>query len=1029
MDYQNFLLIPVVGIIIIIIFLRFGVKVLSWFLHRKFGVKLKVGGYGIMCFRNIHLQLKNGLKLEIEYIGVSSCLLNSNLKSIIVICLNDIRLQGDADWIMSRKPSSHQDDKNSSGLPVKFVSFLKFISLNVSNASVMQLGKSAEEFLLHLSFHEFNLYCCRLKERIQLNMTILSSSVKVFKHLSIDQEKPHSTESCICHFASNLHFSIETTFNKIVEIESFFVNISEPELMLYEGFSVLKFKNYALNGLHTKKQSDNQEVNNSDLLEGNDETISVEETVQENYMNIKNKLKKIPKVSNISIDSFSVKVMMKGGHRIFNFGVNFISLHVEVGEFHGDEILPAISSKIEIKEITAASDHVQFGRLVKCGFEFKASEKLVDLNFNLSVLHILYQKEVLQCFLNALFFNNKKMKLNYKPKVQRKRSLNDLLNGCKIKTSVDVDDICISFEMPECEKFCFGLIKGQSSLEHFLCSKSTHIISSNSSPSTGSSFELLLETAFLKLGDTSISDYGMLKRYHYSYIPVFIGMILLKVRYNQLDCCVESMVDGCHLQWCPESSQLLLYLLSYAKKSFSSDNVSHTETFINQPSITESSNEGKSKVLYHVELNFRGLNIFCMNVCKTGVLMRTDLLKLSLSNEKAKILFEGFKLSYLNTLLKVYFCVRSSEIKNYDMFVEDASVIYLLKPKDVTIRISENMYVNWSTTLHMTILTVAQECIAFKKNLIVSSAENKNSPEISSIGISEPSIQDNKKSSKTFSICLQANGHLDFGIVLSKNHRMLFSSSEISFTYKQQFLSANSDQLVVAFDNHEIFTFEIPIAPDEVHKTAIWTPFGLFESSQVQFGLCNASSTFQRFIDEVTRGMDGVYAFIDDILIVSRSYEKHLEHLQALFSSLDHYGRTIKLSKCTFGIPTLDFLGFTVSEDGHTNRKKSLRPTAVSEPSLQWSEEAEKSFTDTKKALAEATLLKHPIPGALLSLWTDASDVAIGNSLMQLCDDKREPIAFLSMKLNKSQRNWSTYGHELYAIYASIKKFHHMLEG
>ncbi|GFT83845.1 transposon Tf2-6 polyprotein [Nephila pilipes] len=104
--------------------------------------------------------------------------------------------------------------------------------------------------------------------------------------------------------------------------------------------------------------------------------------------------------------------------------------------------------------------------------------------------------------------------------------------------------------------------------------------------------------------------------------------------------------------------------------------------------------------------------------------------------------------------------------------------------------------------------------------------------------------------------------------------------------------------------------------------------------------------------------------------------------------------------------------------EGHTNKKKSLRPIKKSEPSLQLSEEAEKAFTDGKKALAEATLLKHPIPSAPLSVWTDASDVAIGSSLMQLCDGKREPIAFLSMKINKSQRNWSTHDRELYAIYA-----------
>ncbi|KAG8174750.1 hypothetical protein JTE90_010006 [Oedothorax gibbosus] len=74
---------------------------------------------------------------------------------------------------------------------------------------------------------------------------------------------------------------------------------------------------------------------------------------------------------------------------------------------------------------------------------------------------------------------------------------------------------------------------------------------------------------------------------------------------------------------------------------------------------------------------------------------------------------------------------------------------------------------------------------------------------------------------------------------------------------------------------------------------AICTPFGLFESTRMQFGLCNASSPFQRFIDEVTPDLSGVYAFVDDILIASETPDEHVQHLPALLSKLQDYGLCI----------------------------------------------------------------------------------------------------------------------------------------
>ena len=107
--------------------------------------------------------------------------------------------------------------------------------------------------------------------------------------------------------------------------------------------------------------------------------------------------------------------------------------------------------------------------------------------------------------------------------------------------------------------------------------------------------------------------------------------------------------------------------------------------------------------------------------------------------------------------------------------------------------------------------------------------------------------------------------------------------------------------------------WQVPVAEESKEKTAFTTPFGLYEFNVMPFGLHNAPATFQRLMNRVLEGcQEFALAYIDDVVVYSKSWEEHLQHLHKVFSCLQHAGLTLKLRKCQFGKSKVHYLGHII---------------------------------------------------------------------------------------------------------------------
>ncbi|GFU38620.1 retrovirus-related Pol polyprotein from transposon 17.6 [Trichonephila clavipes] len=236
------------------------------------------------------------------------------------------------------------------------------------------------------------------------------------------------------------------------------------------------------------------------------------------------------------------------------------------------------------------------------------------------------------------------------------------------------------------------------------------------------------------------------------------------------------------------------------------------------------------------------------------------------------------------------------------------------------------------------------------------------------------------------------------------------------------------------------------------------------------FGLQNVPATFQRLIDMFRSGLNNVLplSYLDDIIILSPTFQKHLSNLEQVFKRLSLLKLNANRVKCNFYCKKVKYLGHYITKEGiSVDPQKTAAiadmkpPTSVKQvqsfvqtcscyrryiPNFseiakpltdltkknsmwKWVSEQEEAFRDLKSKLASPPVLKPADGTKPFVIRTDASSVALGVVLFQREKNEEHPIEYASRQLSSSERNYSTTERKALAVVYALEKFRGYVEG
>ncbi|CAF3918959.1 unnamed protein product, partial [Rotaria sp. Silwood1] len=266
--------------------------------------------------------------------------------------------------------------------------------------------------------------------------------------------------------------------------------------------------------------------------------------------------------------------------------------------------------------------------------------------------------------------------------------------------------------------------------------------------------------------------------------------------------------------------------------------------------------------------------------------------------------------------------------------------------------------------------------------------------------------------------------------------------------------------------------FRIP--PVDRPKTAFVVSQGHYEFRVLSMGPQNAPAAFQKIMYKVMKLCRAFcHVFLDDIIICSKSFDEHINHLKLAFETLTTAKLVLNASKCELAVHRVVVLGHTVSDTSiapttdaiqailELKEPRTLKETnkflsgmayyrkfvpnfsTIAAPLhkisnltkdqrhlFKWTVEQSNAFHALKRLLTTAPLLLHfPVDGFPLHLATDASGTATDGVLFQDVNDQRHNLFYHSKVLSPIEQKYSVPEKEALAIYHCLQRMRTLILG